>query len=130
MGNLSSGGGGFRLKYKHTIFGDKQVPHFFKNNLGKVPNVIEDILRIRGLEGVNVAPCQEPREGAPCQFRIDDKDGVPIGRVGFSYEDVDDMAWAHIEIFLRQELRIFEPRKEQFMVRDGDLLNFEERSWE
>ena len=105
------------------------MPHFFKNNLGKVPNVIKDILIKGGWQVENVVPCQDPRKGTLCQFSIDDKDGAPIGRVGFSSEDLDDMAWAHIEIFLRQELRIFEPPKEQFMVRDGDVLNFEERSW-
>ena len=129
MGNLSIGGMEFRLKYTTHLYGDKQVPHFFKNNLGKVPNVIKDILRKKGWDGVNAVLCQEPREGAPCKFRIDDKDGVPIGRVGFSYEDVDDMAWAHIEIFLRQELKIFKPPREQYMVRDGELLTFEDRSW-
>ena len=106
------------------------MSHFFENNFGKVPNVIKDILRKRGGEEENVVPCQEPTKGAPCQFRIDDKDGVPIGRVGFSYEDLDDIAWAHIEMFLRQNLKIFKPPKEQFMVRDGDLLTFEERSWQ
>jgi len=105
------------------------VSHFFENNFGKVLNVVQDILKKRGWVEVNVVPCQQPKKGAPCQFRIDDKDGVPIGRVGFSYEDLDDMAWAHIEMFLRQNLSIFKPRREQFMVRDGDLLTFEERSW-
>ena len=105
------------------------MSHFFENNIGKVLNVVQDILKKRGWEEVNVVPCQQPEKGAPCQFRIDDKDGVPIGRVGFSYEDLDDMAWAHIEMFLRQNLSIFKPRREQFMVRDGDLLTFEERSW-
>ena len=106
------------------------MPHFFKNNFGKVPNVIKDILLKKGLEVESVVPCQEPREGAPHLFRIDDKSGTPIGRVGFSYEDLDDLPWAHIEIFLRQELRIFKPPKEQFMVKVGGQPIFEERPWE
>ena len=105
------------------------MSHFFENNFGKVPNVIKDILREKGWEEVNVVSCQEPMEGSLCQFRIDNKDGIPIGRVGFSYEDLDEIAWAHIEIFLRQNLKVFKPSREQFMVRDGELLTFEERSW-
>ncbi len=105
------------------------MSHFIENNFEKVPNVIKDILRKRGGEEVNVVPSQEPRKGAPCQFRIDDKDGVPIGRVGFSYEDLDDMPLAHIDMFLRQNLKIIKPPKEQFMVKMGKLLTFEERSW-
>ena len=105
------------------------MSHFFDINFKKAPNVIKDILIKQGRKVENVVPCQEPRKGAPCQFRIDGEGGVPIGRVGFSYEDLDDMAWAHIEMFLRQNLRIFKPPKEQFMVRDGEQLTFEERSW-
>ncbi len=104
--------------------------NFFENNFGKVLNVVQDILKKRGWEEVNVVPCQQPKKGAPCQFRIDDKDGVPIGRVGFSYEDLDDIPWAHIEIFLKWNLRTFKPPKEQFMVRVGEELTFEERSWQ
>jgi len=105
------------------------VPHFFEVNFWKVPNVIKNILIKKGWEVENVVPCQEPKKGAPCQFRIDDKNGSPIGRVGFSSEDLDDLAWAHIEMFLRQDLKIFKPPKEQFMVKIGEQLTFEERSW-
>ena len=106
------------------------MSHFFEINYGKVPNVIKDSLIRGGWQVEKVVPCQEPTKGVPCLFRIDDKDGLPIGRVGCSYEDLDDIPWAHIEIFFREELRIFEPRREQFMVRDGELLTFEERSWD
>jgi len=104
------------------------VSHFFDINSKKAPNVIKDILIKQGWKVENVVPLKDPREKS-CGFRIDGEGGVPIGRVGFTYENLDDMAWAHIEMFLRQNLKIFKPPKEQFMVRDGDLLTFEERSW-
>ena len=106
------------------------MPHLFECNFKKAPNIIKDILNKKGWRVENVVPCQEPTKGTPCQFRIDNKDGVPVGRVGFSYEDLDDIPWAHIEIFLQWNLRTFNPPKEQFMVRVGEELTFEERSWQ
>jgi len=54
---------------------------------------------------------------------------MPIGRVGFSYEVLDDLPFDHIRMFLSTDLKIFKPPKEQFMVKIGGQLTFEERSW-
>ena len=84
------------------------MPHFFECNFKKAPSIIKDILIKKGWRVENVVPCQEPTKGAPCQFRIDNKDGVPVGRVGFSYEDLDDEILGRMikeaGVFYRMEL--------------------------
>jgi len=102
--------------------------HNFKENLGKIQPAIKEQVKKLGWENPGVVLCEEPRKGSPCIFRIDDKEGMPIGRVGFSYEDLDDLLFETIRPVLLQ-LNIFNPPMEQFMERNGYDLRFVERSW-
>ena len=105
----------------------------FEENLEKLPMAIKEQLIKKGLENPEVEPCGDPgsgklRIGAPCQFRIDDKDGNPIGLIGFSYEVLADKTFQEIKAVL-SDLEIFTPPKEQIMVMNGYDLRLVERSW-
>ncbi len=105
----------------------------FEENLEKLPMAIKEQLIKNGLENLEVEPCGDPRSGrlrigAPYQYRIDDKDGNPIGLIGFSYEVLADRTFQEIKAAL-SDLEIFTPPKEQFMIMDGSDLRLVERSW-